>query len=513
MVLSVFSVGVIYNLRGTVIKGTEAGNYLCLFLLLYALIRVVRKLLLGEQLFSIADGTTRTTQKTPATTEFNLVKKPDITLDAVAGNEEAKDDILELVDFLVKPEKFEKYGAKIPRGTILVGPPGTGKTLLAKALAGTAGVSFISVSGSEFVEMYVGVGAARMRKLFETAKKNAPCIIFIDEIDAVGKKRATNPTGGTDERDQTLNQLLVEMNGFKDSEGVIVMAATNRIEMLDEALVRSGRFDRHITVSLPDLNSRHEILKIHSKNKPLSPDIDLAEIAKMTLYMSGADLENVMNEASIYASRFEHENVLFDDITRAINKIVAGEEKKNREAIHPEDRQITAWHEAGHALVAKLLTDKSIPKVTIIPTTKGAGGYTLINQSTERMFETKSQMLNDIAISVAGRLAEEIYLGASNVTGGASNDFKQATQTARRMVEMYGMSENIGFINCEEFYRGGVSSLEEKVWLEVKTIIDDVYKSTREVMTKNKAKLAEIAGRLIDKETIYEQELTEIIAA
>lgn len=443
---------------------------------------------------------------------FYVVERSDITFDDVAGNEEAKESMMELVDFLRNPVKYARYGAKIPKGTILYGPPGTGKTLLAKALAGTAGVPFIAVSGSDFVEKFVGVGAARVRQLFELARKKAPCIIFIDEIDAVGRKRGIEG-GGNDERDQTVNQLLAEMDGFTGNEGIIVIAATNRLDVLDKALLRSGRFDRHIKVDLPDVDARYEILKIHSRNKPLNPEVDLREVAKLTLFMSGADLANVMNEASIYAAKHEHKGILMSDIDKAINKILVGEEKKNRNSISKRDKEVAAFHEAGHTLVAKLLAKRNVTKATIIPTTKGAGGYTMSFPQDDKMFETKQQLLNEIAISLGGRAAEEIIFGEDNITGGASQDLKIATRVAIKMVKDYGMSKNVGLINIDELYENGLNNGTENdlVIREVRNIIDETYKKVKEFLNENKCILYNLAQALLQKEVVYEKEIDEII--
>ncbi|MDD4804600.1 MAG: ATP-dependent zinc metalloprotease FtsH [Candidatus Pacebacteria bacterium] len=447
------------------------------------------------------------------TTKNNWVtRKTHIVFSDVAGNKEAKENMMELVDFLKNPDKYSHYGVTTPKGTILYGLPGTGKTLLAKALAGTANVPFISVSGSDFVEKFVGVGAERIRSLFKEAREKAPCIVFIDEIDAVGKKREGISNGATDERNQTLNQLLVEIDGFTGNEGVIVIAATNRLDTLDEALLRSGRFDRQIHVELPDVDARYEILKIHSKNKPLNTKVDLREIAKLTLYMSGADLENVMNEAGIYAAKYEHKDITMEDIDRAINKVLVGEEKKDRKNISTRDREITAFHEAGHALIAKRLTGKNIPKVTIIPTTKGAGGYTLITPEEERMFETKKDMLNDIAIALGGRISEELVFGEDYITNGASQDLKVVTRIAIKMVKNYGMSENIGLLNVNELYGNNyISTNNETITREVKKIINETYKETKRLLSENESALFDLAQTLLEKETIYENELDNII--
>lgn len=451
------------------------------------------------------------TQASSMDRRFTLLQTSDYTFDDVAGNEEAKADLAELIEFLKNPIKYKRYGAEIPKGTLLSGAPGNGKTLMVKALAGEAGVSFISVSGSDFVQQFVGVGAARVRELFDVAKKNAPCIIFIDEIDAMGRVRSSSSSGATDERDQTLNQLLVEMDGFNPNKGVLVVAATNRPELLDPALLRPGRFDRHINVELPDVNARYEILKIHARNKPLAEETDLRKVAEMTIMMSGADLKNIMNEASIYAARLNHKGILMEDIERAINKIIAGEEKSNRSSISRKDKEITAYHEAGHALVAKLVANKKIPKITIIPTTKGFGGYTLITPQ-EKMYETKQEMLNEIKISLGGRAAEEVVFGEANITSGAGQDLKVVTQIAERMVKDYGMGKNIGLVNINELYRNSYTgSTSEMVVNEIKDLIEVSYKETKEIINTNKAILHNLAQALLEKETIYEEEINAII--
>jgi cell division protease FtsH len=417
-------------------------------------------------------------------TKFGITMKCDITFDNVAGNEEAKQNMMELVDFLVSPERFKKFGVVPPKGTVLFGPPGTGKTLLAKALAGTAGVPFIAVSGSDFVEKFVGVGASRIRQLFEFARKSSPCIIFIDEIDALGKRSSSDGSGSGDERDRTLNQILVEIDGFSGSEGIIVIAATNRLDMLDPALLRSGRFDRQIQVALPDVDARLSILELHAKNKPLGSDIDLKEVAKMTVYMSGADLANVMNEAGIYAVRNNHSYITMKDIDNAISKIQAGEEKRNKKNITLKDKEITAYHEAGHALVAKLLSGATVSKVTIIPTTKGAGGYTLFLPD-EKMFSTKRDLLNDIAVFLAGRASEEIIFGENNVTNGASDDLRKATQIAMNMVKNFGMSQNVGLVSFLDIHSNSSSNTNDNtIEKEVKDIIEQVYKETQFRLSK-----------------------------
>jgi cell division protease FtsH len=441
---------------------------------------------------------------------LNFMETSDITFDDVAGNEEAKESMMELVEFINNPVKYKRYGAKVPRGTILYGPPGTGKTLMAKALAGTAGVPFVTISGSDFVEKFVGVGASRVRQLFQEARKRGPCIIFVDEIDAVGKTRSTHGDGGHEERDQTLNQLLVEMDGFNDNDQILVIAATNRLDTLDPALLRSGRFDRQIKIELPDLEARYEILKLHAKNKPMHPEVDLMDVAKMTTFMSGADLANVMNEASIYAAKNNHKGIMMEDLDRAVNKILAGEEKKNRKNIHKKDREVTAFHEAGHAIVAKLMANKSIPKVTIIPTTKGAGGYTMI-ASEEKMYLSKKELLNEIAISLGGRAAEEIVYGNEEVTSGASHDIKQATGIALQMIKDYGMNEKVGLVNVNELYgHSYAGSTDEQVANEVKREIETIYRQVLDFLKERKDLLYNVKEILMEKETIYEKELDKI---
>jgi len=443
--------------------------------------------------------------------KFKIIMKCDLCFDNVAGNEEAKQNMVELVDFLVYPEKFKKFGIVPPKGTVLFGPPGTGKTLLAKALAGTAGVPFIAVSGSDFVEKFVGVGASRIRQLFQFARKSSPCIIFIDEIDALGKRSSTDSSGSSDERDRTLNQILVEIDGFSGSEGIIVIAATNRLDMLDPALLRSGRFDRQIQVALPDVDARLSILELHAKNKPLGNDIDLNEIARMTVYMSGADLANVMNEAGIYAVRNRHPKITMKDIDKAISKIQAGEEKRNKKNITLKDKEITAYHEAGHALVAKLLSGATVSKVTIIPTTKGAGGYTLFLPD-EKMFSTKKELLNDISVFLAGRASEEIIFGENEVTNGASNDLRKATQIAMNMVKNYGMSQKVGLVSFLDIHSDNSSNTNmNTVEKEVKDIIEQVYKETKDLLKNNSDCLKNIATLLLERETIFKKDVDSIV--
>ena len=446
--------------------------------------------------------------------------KTGVTFQDVAGQEESKESLREIVDFLHNPEKYTKIGAKLPKGALLVGPPGTGKTLLAKAVAGEAGVPFFSISGSDFVEMFVGVGASRVRDLFENAKKNAPCIVFIDEIDAVARKRGTGLGGGHDEREQTLNQLLVEMDGFGVNEGIIVMAATNRVDILDPAILRPGRFDRKVGVGRPDIQGRREILEVHAKGKPLGDDVDLDQIARTTAGFTGADLENLMNEAAIYAAKQSRAYIVQDDIRRAFVKVGIGAEKKSR-VISDKEKKITAYHESGHALLFHLLPDVGpVYSVSIIPTGIGAAGYTMPLPERDNMFNTKGKMMQDIVVSLGGRVAEELIF--DDITTGASQDIKTATETARAMVTEYGMSDAVGLINytsgSDEVFIGrdighskpygeGIAAVIDQ---EVKRIVDGCHQEARRIITEHLDELHACANLLIDKEKITREEFEAI---
>lgn len=434
----------------------------------------------------------------------------------VAGEDEAKEELSEVVDFLKNPGRYTAIGAKIPKGVLLVGPPGTGKTLLAKAVAGEARVPFFSISGSDFVEMFVGVGASRVRDLFENAKKNHPCIIFIDEIDAVARQRGTGMGGGHDEREQTLNQLLVEMDGFGVNEGIIVLAATNRVDILDHAILRPGRFDRKISVGRPDIGGREAILKVHAKNKPLAEDVDLKQIAQTTAGFTGADLENLLNEAAIIAAKDNRNFIQQEDIKRAFIKVGIGAEKKSR-IISPKERKITAYHEAGHAILFHVLPDVGpVYTVSIIPTGVGAAGYTMPLPERDDMFMTKGRMLQDIMVDLGGRIAEELIF--DDITTGASNDIKQATNEARKMVTRFGMSDRIGTINydddSDEVFIGRdlahTKTMSEAVAgeidAEVKTIITDCYAKAKKLIEENIDVLHACAGLLLEKERITRDE-------
>ncbi len=439
-----------------------------------------------------------------------------IKLDGVAGLKEEKEELQEIVEFLREPGKFTKVGARIPKGVLLEGAPGTGKTLLAKAIAGEANVPFFSISGSDFVEMFVGVGASRVRDMFAEAKRHAPCIIFIDEIDAVARRRGTGMGGGHDEREQTLNQLLVEMDGFGVNEGIIVMAATNRVDILDPAILRPGRFDRKITVAAPDVRGREDILKVHAQNKPLGDDVDLSQIAQTTAGFTGADLENLLNEAAINAAMDKRVFVKQDDIKRAFVKVGIGAEKKSR-IISDKEKKITAYHEAGHAILFHVLPDVGpVYTVSIIPTGIGAAGYTMPLPEKDEMFLTKGKMFQDIMVSLGGRIAEEIIF--DDITTGASSDIKKATKVARRMVTRYGMSANIGVINYDDdddevfigrdlaHAKSHSEAVSGEIDREVKAIIDDCYEKAKAIILEQEDVLHRCAELLLQKEKINRTE-------
>ncbi len=440
-----------------------------------------------------------------------------VTFADVAGLQEEKEELEEIVDFLKAPKKYIQVGARIPKGVLLVGPPGTGKTLLAKAVAGEAGVPFFTISGSDFVEMFVGVGASRVRDLFEDAKKNAPCIIFIDEIDAVARRRGTGMGGGHDEREQTLNQLLVEMDGFGVNEGIIVMSATNRVDILDPAILRPGRFDRKVSVGRPDIQGREDILKVHAKGKPLGDDVDLKQIAQTTAGFTGADLENLLNEAAILAAKEGRVYIRQSDIRHAFVKVGIGAEKKSR-VISEKEKKITAYHEAGHAILFHVLPDVGpVYSVSIIPTGMGAAGYTMPLPEKDEMFNTRGKMLQDITVALGGRIAEEEVFG--DITTGASQDIKQATGIARSMVTKFGMSEKLGLINydsdSDEVFigrdlvhtqRGYGEDVAGTIDQEIKRIIDECYQRARNIIRKYHQVLSDCAQLLLEKEKITREE-------
>lgn len=448
-------------------------------------------------------------------TKANQVRDIKVRFSDVAGAEEEKQELQEIVDFLKHPKKYTEIGARIPRGVLLVGPPGTGKTLFAKAVAGEANVPFFSISGSDFVEMFVGVGASRVRDLFEQAQKNMPCIIFIDEIDAVGRQRGAGLGGGNDEREQTLNQLLVQMDGFEANSSIIVMAATNRADILDPALMRPGRFDRQIYVNTPDVKGREEIFKVHSRNKPLASDINFKSLARLTSGFTGADIENILNEAAILAARANRKLITMKDISEAVNKVMAGPAKKSR-LVTETDKRITAYHESGHAIVAKLMKNcDSVHEVSIIP--RGmAAGYTITLPENDDNHMTKGKLLDTIAMMLGGRAAEELVI--KDISTGASNDIQRATQLARRMVTEWGMSESIGNMylgSSEEVflgrdYQAHTTYSEEvaaKIDEEVKTIIDNQYQVALNLLRENRSIMDAMVKALYEKETIYEDEI------
>jgi len=439
-----------------------------------------------------------------------------VLFENVAGLHEEKEELEEIVDFLKAPKNYIEAGARIPKGVILTGPPGTGKTLLAKAVAGEAGVPFFSISGSDFVEMFVGVGASRVRDLFEEAKKNAPCIVFIDEIDAVARRRGTGMGGGHDEREQTLNQLLVEMDGFGVNEGIIVMAATNRVDILDPAILRPGRFDRKVVVGRPDVRGREEILTVHSRNKSFAEDVDLKKVAQTTAGFTGADLENLLNEAAIIAAKAKRKFILQADIETAFIKVGIGTEKKSK-VISDKEKRITAYHEAGHAILFHVLPDVGpVHTVSVIPTGMGAAGYTMPLPERDEMFNTKGKMLQNIMVSLGGRIAEEITF--DDITTGASQDIKQATATAKAMVTKYGMSDKLGLINYGEdedevfigrdlaHARGYADNTASLIDAEVKAIVDDCYSKARAIIEEHKHILEACAELLLEKEKIGREE-------
>ena len=439
-----------------------------------------------------------------------------VTFDKVAGLQEEKEDLVEVVDFLKSPQKYTKVGARIPKGVLLVGPPGTGKTLLAKAVAGEAGVPFFSISGSDFVEMFVGVGASRVRDLFEEGKRHAPCIIFIDEIDAVARQRGTGMGGGHDEREQTLNQLLVEMDGFGVNEGIIVMAATNRVDILDPAILRPGRFDRKVAVGRPDVKGREEILRVHAKDKPLGEDVDLAQIARTTAGFTGADLENLLNEAAIEAARKGRGFILQSDIKGAFIKVGIGAEKKSK-VISEKEKKITAYHESGHAILFHVLPDMDpVYTISIIPTGMGAAGYTMPLPDNDEMFNTKGKMLQDIMTLLGGRIAEEIIFG--DITTGASNDIKRATATARSMVMKYGMSDKLGLIcygdDDDEVFidrdlahtRSYSEDVAKSIDEEIRRIISECHDQAKKIILGHEDVLHKCASLLLEKEKVHRDE-------
>ena len=491
-------------------------NYLMTIILPIGLSAVVIMFLMMYMNARIGGGGGNSKMMNFGKSRAKMSRTNSVDFSKVAGLEEEKEDLEEIVDFLKNPKKYTDVGARIPKGVILVGPPGTGKTLLAKAVAGEAGVPFFSISGSDFVEMFVGVGASRVRDLFEDAKKNAPCIVFIDEIDAVARRRGTGMGGGHDEREQTLNQLLVEMDGFGVNEGIIVMAATNRVDILDPAILRPGRFDRKVGVGKPDIRGREEILQVHAAEKPLGDDVDLKRVAQTTAGFTGADLENLLNEAAILSAKGGRRFIRQADIDQAFVKVGIGAEKKSK-VISEKEKKITAYHEAGHGILFHVLPDVGpVHTISIIPTGMGAAGYTMPLPEKDEMFNTKGKMLQNIMVSLGGRIAEELIFG--DVTTGASQDIKQATAIARAMVTEYGMSEKVGMINygsdeTEVFIgrdlahaRSYGESVATAIDSEVKRIIDECYEKAKKIILEHENVLHKCCELLLEKEKISQDE-------
>ena len=506
-----------------VVEEVPQENYLITILLPFMLsIVVVVVILMVMNRGAAGGGGANARMMNFGKSRARLSRDSKVNFSNVAGLKEEKEELEEVVDFLKNPQKYTSVGARIPKGLLLVGPPGTGKTLLAKAVAGEAGVPFFSISGSDFVEMFVGVGASRVRDLFEEAKKNAPCIVFIDEIDAVARRRGTGMGGGHDEREQTLNQLLVEMDGFGVNEGIIVMAATNRVDILDPAILRPGRFDRKVAVGRPDVKGREEILKVHSKEKPLSEDVDLHRVAQTTAGFTGADLENLMNEAAILSAREDRRFIRQSDIDRAFVKVGIGAEKRSK-VISEKDKKITAYHEAGHAILFHVLPDVGpVHTVSIIPTGMGAAGYTMPLPEKDEMFNTRGRMLQSIMVDLGGRIAEEMIF--DDITTGASQDIKQATGLARAMVTQYGMSEKVGMIQygddgSEVFIGRDLAhtksygnEVADTIDSEVKRIIDECYQKAKGIIAEHTGVLHACADLLIEKEKIGQEEFEALFA-
>lgn len=476
---------------------------------------VIPGALLGLSIVSLAVMFVRSSKISPKALrtvdalDASAVDGMSINFDDVAGNEEAKESVKDVVDFLKNPEKYAAYGARMPKGIILYGEPGTGKTLLAKAVAGEANVPFYAMSGSDFVQVYVGVGASRVRQLFKKAKGHGKAVIFIDEIDAIGKKRDNSTAGGSEEKDQTLNALLTEMSGFNEKEGIIVMAATNRLDMLDEALLRPGRFDRHIEITLPDVAAREKILSLHLQNKPIG-DIDIKEWAQKTSYFSGAKIESLVNEAAILACKDDSKFIENIHLDKAFSIVIAGHEKINRDHIKDNDKKITAYHEAGHALVSlRMLPEDKLSKVTIIPSTKGAGGYTL-SIPEDRLYQTKDYLKKRIMVLLAGRAAEETIFGENNITTGAYNDFQHSTRIVSSMVTQYGMGNTLGLLNLGELSHLNYSNPDDII-AECKDTITNLYDDVKKLLSDDRELLEKITASLIEKETIFYEDIEKLV--
>lgn len=487
------------------VKVSEGGGSVSSVMLIQNLLGIS---FMGVLFFALFSNLKKSGQLKGAKSSYNAIEATELKTDFsnIAGNVEVKEQVEDVIDFMKNPNQYVDMGARMPKGLILYGPPGTGKTLMAKAIAKESGVAFFSVSGSDFVQMYVGVGASRVREIFKEARKHNKAVIFIDEIDAIGKKRSQNAANSNDEKDQTLNALLTEMSGFKEDEGIIVIAATNRLDMLDDALLRPGRFDRHIEVGYPDLSARESIIRLHVKNKPISDSVSISELAKQTVFFTGAMLENLLNEAAIKAAVDGEQIINNTHIESAFYTIIAGKEKKDRTNINELERKITAYHEAGHALITKIVApENNVTKVTIIPSTKGIGGFSM-NIPKDKAYLSKKEIIARIQISLAGRVAEEIIFGKDNITTGASNDIEKATTDLKNYISKYGMDSELGLVNMEVIM--GNNEYSNKYILDkCQTKMKEIYDETKLIMTNNIDKLEALASALLEKETLNEKEI------
>ena len=487
------------------VKVSEGGGSVSSVMLIQNLLGIS---FMGVLFFALFSNLKKSGQLKGAKSSYNAIEATELKTDFsnIAGNVEVKEQVEDVIDFMKNPNQYVDMGARMPKGLILYGPPGTGKTLMAKAIAKESGVAFFSVSGSDFVQMYVGVGASRVREIFKEARKHNKAVIFIDEIDAIGKKRSQNAANSNDEKDQTLNALLTEMSGFKEDEGIIVIAATNRLDMLDDALLRPGRFDRHIEVGYPDLSARESIIRLHVKNKPISDSVNISDLAKQTVFFTGAMLENLLNEAAIKAAVDGEQIINNTHIESAFYTIIAGKEKKDRTNINELERKITAYHEAGHALITKIVApENNVTKVTIIPSTKGIGGFSM-NIPKDKAYLSKKEIIARIQISLAGRVAEEIIFGKDNITTGASNDIEKATTDLKNYISKYGMDSELGLVNMEVIM--GNNEYSNKYILDkCQTKMKEIYDETKLIMTNNIDKLEALASALLEKETLNEKEI------
>ena len=487
------------------VKVSEGGGSVSSVMLIQNLLGIS---FMGVLFFALFSNLKKSGQLKGAKSSYNAIEATELKTDFsnIAGNVEVKEQVEDVIDFMKNPNQYVDMGARMPKGLILYGPPGTGKTLMAKAIAKESGVAFFSVSGSDFVQMYVGVGASRVREIFKEARKHNKAVIFIDEIDAIGKKRSQNAANSNDEKDQTLNALLTEMSGFKEDEGIIVIAATNRLDMLDDALLRPGRFDRHIEVGYPDLSARESIIRLHVKNKPISDSVNISDLAKQTVFFTGAMIENLLNEAAIKAAVDGEQIINNTHIESAFYTIIAGKEKKDRTNINELERKITAYHEAGHALITKIVApENNVTKVTIIPSTKGIGGFSM-NIPKDKAYLSKKEIIARIQISLAGRVAEEIIFGKDNITTGASNDIEKATTDLKNYISKYGMDSELGLVNMEVIM--GNNEYSNKYILDkCQTKMKEIYDETKLIMTNNIDKLEALASALLEKETLNEKEI------